>query len=314
MLLAGVHPKVASERHRHASIEITLARHRHVLETVQVDAAADVGRSSPAARREGAGTSASRTTARHPHERPCDHVVVITHPVSVRFREARVAERLKAEAGARATSTSALAEELIDEGLRVRRHPLVCFRDGPAGRRACLVGASDVWEVIGGVVGGDVPPDERVGRAIVTENVADLDRIVRAWAAAGEHHAGVVLASPRRFHRGSAAYAANLVLRTPRRGPFAGPCDASVVCELLAELRVDHGPGLVGEAFRYVSQELVEAKALEVIFLGSRRRRGRYPVGVRSTRPTDSRRRSGMGTRCTPPGASLPGASSSSMA
>ncbi|MDA8035195.1 MAG: CopG family transcriptional regulator [Actinomycetota bacterium] len=90
----------------------------------------------------------------------------MTHPISVRFREASIAERLKAEAGTRGTSTSALAEELIDEGLRVRRHPLVGFRDGPAGRRACLVGGPDVWEVIGGVVGGDVAPAERVERAV----------------------------------------------------------------------------------------------------------------------------------------------------
>ncbi len=48
-------------------------------------------------------------------------------------------------------------------------------------------------------------------REVVTENVRDFDRIVRTWAAAGEHHAGVVFTSPRRFHRGSAAYPANLV-------------------------------------------------------------------------------------------------------
>ena len=51
----------------------------------------------------------------------------------------------------------------------------------------------------------------RDGRAVVTENARDFDRIVRSWAAAGEHHAGVVFTSPRRFHRGSAAYPANLV-------------------------------------------------------------------------------------------------------
>lgn len=90
----------------------------------------------------------------------------MTHPVSIRFRDARVVERLKAEAGARGTSTSALAEEMIDEGLRMRRHPLVGFRDGPAGRRACLLGGPDVWEVIGGLVGGDVAAGERVGRAV----------------------------------------------------------------------------------------------------------------------------------------------------
>lgn len=49
------------------------------------------------------------------------------------------------------------------------------------------------------------------GRALVTENVGDFDRIVRAWAATGDHHAGVVFSSPRRFHRGSAAYPTNLI-------------------------------------------------------------------------------------------------------
>jgi hypothetical protein len=58
-----------------------------------------------------------------------------------------------------------LAEELIDEGLRSRRHPMIAFRDGPAGRRACLNGGADVWEVVGAVVGGDVPVDERIRRA-----------------------------------------------------------------------------------------------------------------------------------------------------
>jgi len=30
-------------------------------------------------------------------------------------------------------------------------HPLITFKDGPAGRRARLVGGPDVWEVIGAV-------------------------------------------------------------------------------------------------------------------------------------------------------------------
>jgi hypothetical protein len=90
----------------------------------------------------------------------------MTHPMSVRFRESRVAARLKAEAEASARSASALAEELIDEGLRMRRHPLVVFRAGPAGRRAGLVGGPDVWEVVAGVVGGDVAPALRVKRGV----------------------------------------------------------------------------------------------------------------------------------------------------
>lgn len=30
----------------------------------------------------------------------------------------------------------------------MEEHPGVIFRDGPAGRRACLIGGPDVWEVI----------------------------------------------------------------------------------------------------------------------------------------------------------------------
>jgi hypothetical protein len=95
-----------------------------------------------------------------------DYNVVMVNPVSIRFRRAEVLDQLKAEAGARHVSSSALAEELIEEGLRSRRHPLVIFRDGPTGRRAALVGGPDVWEVIGGVLGGDVPTDMRIERAV----------------------------------------------------------------------------------------------------------------------------------------------------
>ena len=49
------------------------------------------------------------------------------------------------------------------------------------------------------------------GRPVVTDNARDFDRIVRAWAARGEHRSGVVFTSPRRYHRGSAAYPTNLV-------------------------------------------------------------------------------------------------------
>lgn len=51
----------------------------------------------------------------------------------------------------------------------------------------------------------------RDGRALVTENAKDFDRIVRAWAGRNAHHAGVVFTSPRRYHRGSTAYPANLI-------------------------------------------------------------------------------------------------------
>lgn len=89
----------------------------------------------------------------------------MTSPVSVRFRAQEVAQRLRDEASVTSRSVSALAEELIDEGLRTRRHPLVNFRDGPSGRRAALVGGADVWEVVSGLTGGDVPSPDRVRRA-----------------------------------------------------------------------------------------------------------------------------------------------------
>lgn len=86
--------------------------------------------------------------------------------MSLRFRSHTVAERLKSEATALDRSASALAEELIDEGLRTRRHPLIAFRDGPTGRRAALVAGPDVWEVVAGLVGGDVATGKRVQRAV----------------------------------------------------------------------------------------------------------------------------------------------------
>ena len=96
---------------------------------------------------------------------PADYNVVMAHPVSIRFSNPQVSQRLRQEAAAEGRSTSDLAEELIDEGLRLRRHPLVIFRDGPAGRRAALTGGPDIWEVINGLVHGDVPVADRVDRA-----------------------------------------------------------------------------------------------------------------------------------------------------
>lgn len=64
-------------------------------------------------------------------------------------------------------------------------------------------------------------------RTLVTENVKDFDRIVRAWVVRGDGHAGVIFTSPRRFHRGSAAYPENLVaaLSAVLEAPPAHPKD-----------------------------------------------------------------------------------------
>jgi hypothetical protein len=54
------------------------------------------------------------------------------------------------------------------------------------------------------------------GRAVVTENVKDFDRIIRVWSTKKEHHAGVVFTSPRRFHRGRLSYPEDLVVALAR--------------------------------------------------------------------------------------------------
>ena len=72
-------------------------------------------------------------------------------PSSVRF-EPRVLERLTAFVAVhREMSLSSASNRLVDEALRMHEHPLITFKDGPAGRRARLVGGPDVWEVIGAV-------------------------------------------------------------------------------------------------------------------------------------------------------------------
>ena len=61
-------------------------------------------------------------------------------------------ERLDARAHQIRETRTALAERYLEEGLRMDEHPGIGFADGPAGRRAVLVGTGlDVWEVIGTV-------------------------------------------------------------------------------------------------------------------------------------------------------------------
>jgi hypothetical protein len=81
--------------------------------------------------------------------------------VSIRFARDDVHERLKRAAGREGTAMSPLAERLIDEGLRMDDHPLIAFRSGPAGRRPALAGGPDIAEVVGAIVGGDIPPSKR---------------------------------------------------------------------------------------------------------------------------------------------------------
>lgn len=81
--------------------------------------------------------------------------------------------------------------------LRDRGHDAVAAADDPA-----LAGLDDE-ELLRAA--------NRDRRSLVTENIRDFDRIVRAWTVEGEHHNGVIFTSPRRYHRGAKAYPANLV-------------------------------------------------------------------------------------------------------
>lgn len=72
----------------------------------------------------------------------------MSQPLSVRLSDATI-KRLGARARRAHLPPRTLAQRYVEEGLRMDDHPLIRFADGPAGRRARLVGTGkDVWEVI----------------------------------------------------------------------------------------------------------------------------------------------------------------------
>lgn len=93
-----------------------------------------------------------------------DYAVVMA-VLSIRFSRPEHHLRLKAAAARAQVAMSPLAEELIEEGLRMRDHPQIVFRSGPAGRRAALVAGPEVVDVVGAIRGGDLPPEQRRARA-----------------------------------------------------------------------------------------------------------------------------------------------------
>ena len=64
-------------------------------------------------------------------------------------------EQLEAQSRRSGQSRSALAKQLLEEGLRMEQHPGIVFRSGPGGRRAALMGGPDVWEVVSALSGAD---------------------------------------------------------------------------------------------------------------------------------------------------------------
>lgn len=87
----------------------------------------------------------------------------MSQPLSVRLSEATI-QRLGARARRVHLPPRTLAQRYVEEGLRMDEHPLVRFAEGPAGRRARLVGTGkDVWEVIAAVRDNDGDAVETAG-------------------------------------------------------------------------------------------------------------------------------------------------------
>lgn len=71
----------------------------------------------------------------------------MARPTSFRLPE-ELLDRLEEEGRSSGTSVTALVASLLDEGLKTRQFAGIVYRDGPAGRRACLVGGPDIWEIV----------------------------------------------------------------------------------------------------------------------------------------------------------------------
>ena len=65
-----------------------------------------------------------------------------------------------------------LAERYVEEGLRMDEHPGIGFADGPAGRRAIVLGTGlDVWEVVSTVQQSNGRAEEAAAYLAVPINV-----------------------------------------------------------------------------------------------------------------------------------------------
>ena len=71
----------------------------------------------------------------------------VSENVSVRLDDS-LAQRLRLRARAAGETLSDRLRRYAEEGVRRDEHPLITFRDGPAGRRAGLVAGPDIWEVV----------------------------------------------------------------------------------------------------------------------------------------------------------------------
>ncbi len=102
----------------------------------------------------------------------------MTRPTSFRLSSELLA-RLEEEAARTGSTVTALVSRLLDEGLKTRRFPGIVYRDGPAGRRAGLVGGPDVWELVRAVKGSGGDGEQRL-RQVSDELGIPLARLALA--------------------------------------------------------------------------------------------------------------------------------------
>ncbi|MHB8691574.1 MAG: ribbon-helix-helix protein, CopG family [Solirubrobacteraceae bacterium] len=102
--------------------------------------------------------------------------------VSVRLDD-RLAEKLKLSAAAAGETLSDRLRRYAEEGARREEHPMITFRDGPAGRRAGLINGPDVWEIamwIDDLAGVKDPAETLARDGVVTRAQIDAARRYRA--------------------------------------------------------------------------------------------------------------------------------------
>lgn len=95
-------------------------------------------------------------------------------------------DRLASHAAQEGTSSTALLDQLIIEGVEQRDYPGVVFRGPAHDRRAALAGGPDVWEVIARLQELDGPEEERI--SLLAEESELHPRLIRlALGYAAEH-------------------------------------------------------------------------------------------------------------------------------
>ena len=83
-------------------------------------------------------------------------------------------ERLDALRDEDGCSRSEAARTLIEEGLRMAKHPGIVFHPGPTGRRASLADGPDVWELAYSFVQAPLDTDEDA-EALIFEIAGMMD-------------------------------------------------------------------------------------------------------------------------------------------